>query len=466
MKRCVLSMSILIALSALCHAQSTPLATERVAGALVRPVWASSPPGDADRLFIVEKRGQIRILNLGTGALNAVPFLNIDSIVGGGGNDFDERGLLGLAFDPDYANSGLFYVYYTNNASDTVLARYSVDPMNPDLALPGSQEILLVIDQPFTNHNGGWIGFGPDGFLYVATGDGGSGCDPAENAQNINNLLGNILRLDVSTPTGFAIPMDNPFVGVSGRDEIWLYGLRNPFRCAFDAITGDFFMGDVGQGAREEVNILPGGSVGGENYGWDCMEGSACSSASGCPLSDSPCTCFDPSLVLPEYEYSRGGNPFRCAITGGEVYRGCAIPDLRGTYFFADYCSNQIWSFRYVDGVVTDFQERTSELLSINGGFIADIVSFGSDNDGELYIVDQGGEIFRIIADGPVEDPALFDINTDRAVDIADYQLGLDGCMTGPDDQYANCLCDHFDIESNLSIDMIDLAAFQTQFGN
>ncbi len=415
-------MGILTACGTAFAGLATPLTTVRVASGLTRPVFVTHAPGDVDRLFIVEQAGVIRILDLTTNTLLGASFLNIDALVGGGNSGNDERGLLGLAFHPDYDTNGFFYLNYTNNASDTVIARYSVSA-NPDIADSGSAQIVMTIDQPFTNHNGGWIAFSPnDGFLYIGTGDGGSGCDPGQRAQDITNqLLGKMLRIDVDVPgAGYNIPADNPFVGVTGDDEIWAYGLRNPWRCSFDRETADIYIGDVGQGAWEEVDFLSVSSTGGENFGWDCMEGNHCSSESGCGAG--ACTCAGAGLerVIHEYDHPTG-----FSITGGYVYRGCAIGDLQGTYFFADFVTERIWSFTYNGVATTNFQERTAELAPGGGLTIDTISSFGEDALGEIYIIDRAatgtGELFKIIPDtaGPV-----IDCNTNSLEDACDILAG------------------------------------------
>jgi glucose/arabinose dehydrogenase len=377
---------------------ATPLASVRVASGLSRPVFVTAPPQDYHRVFIVEQQtGIIKILNLDTGVINATPFLDIDGLATG-----NEQGLLGLAFHPGYDNNGLFYVNLTIADGTTEIRRYQVSA-DPDIADAGSMTLILSYAQPFSNHNGGWTCFGPDGYLYISAGDGGSGNDPGNRAQDITDqLLGKLLRIDVNGDDfpadpnrNYAIPPDNPFVGVTGDDEIWAYGLRNPWRCSFDRATDDLYIADVGQDAWEEIDFQPASSTGGENYGWRCMEATHCTGLTGC-------TCNDAGLTLPIYEYSHGGSPSRCSITGGYVYRGCAIPDLQGTYFFADYCSNQIWSFRFDGFAISEFTDRTAELAP-NVGTIASISSFGEDAYGELYVCDlSGGEVFKIVpAGGP-----------------------------------------------------------------
>ncbi len=373
----------------------TPLETIRVASELNRPVFATAAPGDSSRLFIMEQRGVIKILELDTNTVLGTPFLDIDSLVLGPTDRFDERGLLGLAFHPDWANNGFFFVNYVSNSRFTTIARYKISDGDPNVADPASAEIVLQFFQPFSNHNGGWIDFGPnDGHLYIATGDGGSGNDPGNRAQDITDqFLGKLLRINVDS-LPYTIPADNPFVGKTGDDEIWAYGLRNPWRSCFDRETGDLYIADVGQNAREEIDFQPADSTGGENYGWRCMEGNRCTGLSGCE-------CFSEDLVDPIHEYFHGTG---FSVTGGYVYRGAAIPDLRGVYFFADYETDRIWSFRFVLGQVTEFTERTAELA--NEFFINDIASFGEDDAGEMYIVDRGGtttgQIFKIIASEPI----------------------------------------------------------------
>jgi len=322
-----------------------------------------------DRLFVVEQAGRIKILNA-DGTTNATPFLNIDPIVSSGG----ERGLLGLAFHPNYASNGFFYVYYTDNGGDTQVSRFSVSA-NPDIADAGSEVQMLSIDQPFSNHNGGCIQFGPDNMLYIGTGDGGSGGDPGNRAQNLGTLLGKMLRLNVDIAAPY-IPTDNPYVSDSSAlDEIWSYGLRNPWKFSFDETTGDIWIADVGQGSREEIDQMPATDAA-LNYGWRCYEGNSTFDLSGCPDSS--------TLTFPVAQYTHGSG--RCSISGGYVYRGSDYPTLDGLYFFADLCSTQI-------GTV-----NSSGTLSFAGTFSGNTwVSFGEDINKELYIVSIGGQIYRIV---------------------------------------------------------------------
>jgi hypothetical protein len=369
------------------------LTTKRVASGLTQPAFVTAPPLDPSRLFIVQRTGLIKILNLQSGMVLGTSFLDLTSLVGTTGDE----GLYAMAFHPDYASNGYFYVSYVNTNHDSVLVRYTVSgsPATSNVANPLSATTLMTIPEPQTSHNIAWIGFGPDGYLYIGKGDGGfNTCDPGQRAQNLDELHGKIFRIDVDGGVPYGIPPDNPFVGVAGADEIWAYGLRHPWRNAFDPLTGDFYIADVGQANREEIDFIAGGSSGGQNYGWDCMEGTACSTISGCGTAG--CTCGAGGLLLPFYEYDHtGGN---CSITGGEIYRGTQIADLGGTYFFADFCSGRIWSLRYDGSTITDFQERTTELAPGGGLSIASIVSFGKDAAGEIYICDLfGGEVFKII---------------------------------------------------------------------
>ena len=328
------------------------------------------------RLFVVMQTGQIVIWD-GTRRLSP-PFLDIGSLVRSGG----EQGLLGLAFHPLYHRNGFFFVNYTNLAGDTVIARYTVSATDPNRADPASARVILEVDQPFANHNGGQLEFGPDGYLYIGLGDGGSQNDPNNRAQNLGDLLGKILRIDVDRGNPYAIPPGNPFVNVSGaRGEVWAYGLRNPWRFSFDSLTGDLWIADVGQGTREEIDFQPAASIGGENYGWRLMEGSLCHIPPG-----SNCNAGN-ALVLPVIEYDHSGGA--CSVTGGYVYRGTRYPRLHGKYLYADYCNGMIWgATRSESGAVT------TELL-IDTGFR--ISTFGEDAAGEIYVADhQGGRVLHL----------------------------------------------------------------------
>ena len=368
-----------------CKEMASGLQTERIASGLSRPVFVTAPPGDTLRLFIVEQfSAQIKMMK--GDVLLATPFLDINDLVIDNGN---ERGLLGLAFHPDYALNGYLFVNYTDNSGNTVIARFTVSS-NPDLAEPDSIVTLLTISQPFANHNGGMLAFGPnDGYLYIGMGDGGSSGDPVNRAQDDGEFLGKMLRIDVDNGSPYAVPSDNPSAGPGDPlDEIWAKGLRNPWRFSFDRMTGDLYIGDVGQNVYEEIDFQPATSFGGENYGWRLMEGNNC--------FNPPVNCDPGGLTYPIHEYTHGGNPFRCSVTGGYVYRGTALPNLQGTYFFADFCSDQIWSFRYDGVIISEFSDRTAELAPGEGLSIDRISSFGEDGMGELYMVDLDGEIFKL----------------------------------------------------------------------
>jgi glucose/arabinose dehydrogenase len=331
------------------------------------PLQATAPVGDPNRLFIIERRGIIRLWSNNTLSM----FLDIDNLVQGGG----ERGLLGLAFHPDYASNGRFFVHYSDNSGDTVIAEFarSNDPNVADPNMVGQP--LLQVNQPFGNHNGGSIEFSPvDGFLYIGLGDGGSSGDPNNNGQNTETRLAALLRIDVSTnpPT---IPSGN--VASTNAPEIYDYGLRNPYRWSFDACTGDRYIGDVGQNAWEEIDVAPA-NAGNMNWGWRIMEGNACyNPMNGCNMS---------GLALPAIDYSHGNG---CSVTGGYVYRGSAIPWLRGAYIYGDYCSGTIWTLRWNNGAVTAAGVLLQTGIAISG--------FGQDASGELYVMDlSGDEVFRL----------------------------------------------------------------------
>lgn len=365
---------------------------------LAQPVQVTHAGDGSGILFVVEQGGRIRTIR--NGSPDAAPFLDIASRVLAGG----ERGLLGLAFSPGYATNGRFYVNYTRNPDGaTVVARYSATG-NPRLADPASEEVLLVIAQPFANHNGGQIAFGPDGLLYIGMGDGGSGGDPQNNAQNPATLLGKMLRIDVESGAfPYAIPPSNPFAGTGGtRGEIWASGLRNPWRFSFDRLTGDLYIGDVGQASFEEVDFQPAGSGGGENYGWNVTEGNQCFGGSACDTA---------RLVPPVavYDHSQG-----CSVTGGTVYRGDAHPRMQGIYFYGDFCSGQIFGLAR-EGVTWQSAPLLDTTLSIS--------SFGEDEAGNLYVADYaGGAVHRIVAENAAPTAPVL-------VSPADGQAGLPGTV-------------------------------------
>ena len=343
-----------------------------VVSGLAQPLFLTAPPGDA-RLFVVEQPGRIRIVS--GGQLLATPFLDLTDRVSSGG----ERGLLGLAFHPSYAQNGYLYVNYTDRAGDTRVERYHVSA-DRDRADPASASLVLTVAQPFANHNGGMVVFGPDGMLYVGMGDGGSGGDPQGNGQNTGSLLGKLLRLDVDRApagAGYAIPPDNPFAttaGISRRGEIWAWGLRNPWRFAFDPPSSRLYVADVGQSRREEIDVA-GTREAGVNYGWNRMEGSECYNATSCDRTN---------LRLPVEEYGRDDG---CSITGGYVYRG-KIAAIRGHYFYSDYCQGWLKSIRLADdGTVAE--RRTWDV-----GALGSVTSFGVDASGELYVTSANGRVY------------------------------------------------------------------------
>jgi glucose/arabinose dehydrogenase len=352
--------------------QSQTISLQSIATGFASPVEITNA-GDS-RLFVVQKGGLIRILNA-DGTVNATPFLNLSAFV----STNSERGLLGLAFHPNYATNGYFFVNYTNLAGNTVIARYTVNASNPNIANT-TETILMTITQPFANHNGGTIKFGPDGYLYIGMGDGGSGGDPGNRAQNINENLGKMLRIDVNTTTApfYSSPNSNPYVGVAGNDEIWAIGLRNPWKFSFNRLNGDLWIADVGQDAVEEINKvvspLPNSGI---NFGWRCYEGNSTYITSGCAPSS--------AMSFPFIQYTRFGGA--CSVTGGYYYTGSAYPNFQNNYFFTDYCDNKI---RMVNnaGVIT-----TTAAFSGNN-----FVTFGEDINGELYIAGiTSGTVYKII---------------------------------------------------------------------
>lgn len=381
-----------------------PLALTLVANGLDEPLYVTGVPGDDSRLFVLEKGGTVRVLV--DGALQEEPFADISGQV----NNQGERGLLGLAFHPLYATNGLFYLHYSSNgtdgveAQDGVVVELSVDPNNRSVANADSQRRVLIVGQPAGNHNGGQLTFGRDGMLYLGFGDGGNGNDqfgPIGNGQNLNTLLGKILRID---PLGrdvdgaYSIPPGN-MVAAAGeqvRGEIWAYGVRNPWRFSFDACNGDLYIGDVGQDTLEEVNYLPASAGAGTNFGWRIMEGPNCRNNDPvCPQRGTE------GLTLPVDSYPTALQGQRGSVTGGYVYRGSDIPGLRGTYIYADYERAQFFRFRVENGQAVDRTDITAQLRP-GGGAPQDIASFGQDNDGEVYVAAfNPGAVYRIAAATP-----------------------------------------------------------------
>jgi glucose/arabinose dehydrogenase len=348
---------------------------QQVVAGLTFPVYLTAPPGDLTRLFIVEKAGSIRIVKNGT--LLPTAFLDISPQVANVG----EQGLLGLAFDPDYASNGRFFVHYSDPQGNTRVSSFQVSG-DSDIATAGSEQIVLTATQPYPNHNGGQLLFGPDGMLYLGLGDGGASGDPQGRGQDRSDLLGSILRLNVRAGSSYTVPPDNPFTGQAGtRPEIWSYGLRNPWRFSFDRGTGDLYIADVGEGRFEEIDVSTAaeGAGKGLNYGWNLMEGKHCFVTSRCDRA---------GLTPPVHEYTHRQG---CSITGGYVYRGSAVPELQGLYFFADFCQGWVRSLRLAGGAATELTEW--RVLRPGGS----IPSFGEDAAGELYLLSTNGGVFKIV---------------------------------------------------------------------
>ena len=393
----VLLISLLTTLlSSVCFATEPPpdLVLMEVDSGYNNPVAVTGARDGSGRLFVVEQAGRILIVGAGV-------FLDMASLVDSSGN---EQGLLGLAFDPDYAVNGYFYVNYTHdppgiNPDVTRVSRFEVSVGDPNSADSSSETMILEFEQPAPNHNGGDLHFGPDGYLYIATGDGGGTEDPNAQGQSLDTLLGKILRIDVDGGNPYAIPGDNPFVGKGAAlDEIWAYGLRNPWRFSFDRLNGDLFIGDVGQGAREEIDLQPASSAGGENYGWSCMEGDLAQNFNSC--DGSPLTA--PILVY-------GHNP-ECSVTGGFLYRG-NIGGLHGRYVFGDHCSGVIWFASESAGIWSTLVFQDTAM---------DISSFGEDDDGELYVLDHSaGKVHRFFS------PSAIFTDGFESGDVSEWSLAV-----------------------------------------
>jgi len=359
---------------------STSVTLQTVTTNLTSPVFMTAAPGDSTRLFIVQQGGLIRIFDVVGGSLRTDPFLNISNLLSTGG----EQGLLGVAFHPQYAGNRQFYVFYTNTDGNIVIARYLRTLTDQNLANPAGTPLITVAHPTFSNHNGGMLAFGPDGCLYAGIGDGGGGGDPNNNGQTIGTRLGKILR--INPDTGGPCNSNNPFFVFGGdAQQVWSLGLRNPWRFSFDRVTNDLYIGDVGQGAREELNVSLAPNAGRAlNYGWRLMEGFFCFNPS------SNCNPGTPPLTLPVLDYPHDDGA--CAVTGGYVYRGSAMPALQGTYFYGDFCAGFVRSFRYQNGQPTEQTEWP--LLSPPGG---SVTSFGEDAAGELYLMTQGGGLFKFV---------------------------------------------------------------------
>jgi glucose/arabinose dehydrogenase len=359
-------------------AEHPAIALKLVLDGFTKPVYVADAHDGSGRLFVVEKRGLIRIVRDGERVKD--PFLDLRAIVNSEGN---EQGLLSVAFHPEYPRNGRFFVAYTDFDGALVIARYLVSDNNPGLAAPESTTILLTIPKPEDDHNGGLLLFGPDGFLYVGVGDGGAEAEPAGNAQDLGSLLGKLLRLDVDREEdgrAYAVPDDNPFVAQPGaRPEIWAYGLRNPWRFSFDRATGDLYLADVGLWMAEEIDVQPAGDRGGQNYGWNVMEGELCHQP------DAEGVCATEGLTPPVYSYHHGAE---CAVIGGYVYRGAAVSSLTGWYLFGDLCSGRIRGMTRTDDGWSVFNLTKTPLA---------LTSFGEDAAGELYVTDLAGGLYRVV---------------------------------------------------------------------
>ena len=387
------------------------LVTDQIA----KPAYAVSPPGDVARVFIIEpwddnSKGWIRLIK--DGSFVPQPFLEISPVSQG-----FTTGLLCVAFDSNYATNGFFYVTYTDQATNNIkVSRFQVSA-DPDVANPASETPVMTIIHPLSVHNGGWLAFGPDGYLYISTGDGGPANDSNHYGQDDSVLLGKVLRVDVHADDfpadpgrNYAIPPDNPFVGGPGLDEIWALGLRVPWRCSFDRAAGDLYISNVGENSWEEVNFQEANSPGGVNYGWRCREGAH-------DLFDDP-ECLGQTFTDPIYEYPNDGS--NCAVIGGYVYRGTAIPELAGKYLLGDYCSSRIWSFRYDGQNLTDFVEHCIEVDGDPLFNLGQITSFGEDACGELYVCAYQNQVFKIVGSNPIED-----CNSNGIEDGCEINLGL-----------------------------------------
>tara|TARA_B110001454_G_C12694008_1_gene423505 strand:- start:463 stop:1731 length:1269 start_codon:yes stop_codon:yes gene_type:complete len=371
--------------------------TRKIADGFDKPIYAVSHPTDHKMIIVVEQKGVIQIINNKT--VLKLPFLDIQDRVHYPLFPGDEMGLLGFAFHPEFSINGFCFVNYVDKNDYSIISRFKADSLTIN---PSSEKILLKLKQPYSNHNGGGIAFGPDGYLYIGFGDGGSAGDPETNAQNLNNFLGKILRIDVNTnPDQYTIPQNNPFIGKKNvKEEIFCYGLRNPWRFSFDSLTGNLFIGDVGQNNWEEIDVILANKMGGQNFGWNIMEGFHC--------YPEEIECNNTNLIEPIWEYPNNANYLKtlagikqnkmdgCSITGGYVYRGNKIPEFYGRYIFGDYCTGKVWSFIYENGETKNIKNHTPEILNSMNKNSFYLSSFGKTNEGELFIVDYNGGIYII----------------------------------------------------------------------
>ena len=394
---------ILLIIPFLLFAEEKNLSSVLIGDGYKKPVFITSYPNNAKLLYIVEQAGLIKIIN--DGKKLSRPFFDINKRVVNPNRPGDERGLLGFAFHPNHTNNGKFYINYMDNDGNTIVSEFST---NSELrANHKSERIILKLKQPYGNHNGGDIQFGPDGYLYISIGDGGKAGDPLNAGQDLSSLFGKIIRIDIEQKP-YGIPKSNPFFGQKDkREEIWAWGLRNVWRFSFDKQTGDKYLADVGQNKWEEVNFEPASSKGGLNYGWRIMEANHC--------YDPKENCPTEGLIKPIIEYPNDANhpafAFRiieelsfsetdvegCSVTGGYVYRGQKIKSMQGQYIFGDYCSGNIWTLKVVNGKAINFKNRTEEINIGGGEFTTYISSFGQDSDGEIYIIDYNGGIYKLI---------------------------------------------------------------------
>jgi len=396
---------LVVGFFSLLFCENPRLSSRKIVSGLEKPVYLTAPEGIIDTVFILEQAGKIRLIT--NEKLEKTPFLNITDRVHSPLFPGDERGLLGLAFHPEFGENGFFYLNYVSKDQYTIISKFCLitDDKSSINEVEKSEKILLKIKQPYSNHNGGQLEFGQDGHLYIGLGDGGSAGDPEENGQNNNSLLGSVLRIDVDSDDLYRIPPSNPFYNIKNvKGEVWLYGLRNPWRFSFDSETGEIYIGDVGQNSWEEIHVLSP-LDGGANLGWNIMEGSHCFS----PQQN----CIEAGLTLPVFEYPNDANYLKtlagfaqtkpaiqgCSITGGYVYRGKSISWFQGHYIFADYCTGKFWSFVYRDSKISHFTNRTEEIRKRTGKRQFYVSSFGKDGSGELYFLDYGGSAYKIVSD-------------------------------------------------------------------